>query len=219
MEEITITLSKIHKQYGTRVILNDLDFKVLPGKFYSVMGPSGCGKSTLLHILGLLDQFEGSYQINGKEVRLGEFSRIRNQKLGFVFQLYYLLPNLTAMDNILQPFMYADRETGRNAQDFMEELLERLQLQNLLDKKVELLSGGEKQRVAVARAMILNPNLLLADEPTGALDEKNSREMMEIFRDYVKRGHSVVMVTHDPAMAKMADCCMYLQEGKLYEIT
>lgn len=218
MEDFLIELKNVNKQYGGKVILNDVSLNVRSNEFISIMGPSGCGKSTLLNILGLLDSFEGEYYINSKKIFRRNYSRIRNKYIGFVFQMYYLLPNMNVKDNILLPLMYSDKKTIRRALKQFDEIVLDLDIGDLLYQKSDVLSGGEKQRVAIARSMILEPYILIADEPTGALDQKNSMDVMECFKKYVSKGHSVVMVTHNVQIGNIADRKYVLRKGKLNEI-
>lgn len=218
MRPFLLELKSIRKQYGSRIILDDLDFRIQEGEFISVMGPSGCGKSTLLNAVGLLDDFNGEYLINSKTIKRNKYAEIRNKYIGFVFQLYYLLPNLNVRDNILLPLMYAEKLNDKEVKHHFDELVTTLGIQTLLNRQVDLLSGGEKQRVAIARAMIMQPRLLVADEPTGALDEKNSFDVINCFRDYANKGNCVLMVTHNYNISKMADRQLELSGGKLYEI-
>lgn len=217
MKDFSIELKNIKKKYGDKIVLDNLSLNITPNEFISVTGPSGCGKSTLMNVLGLLDEFEGEYYIDSNKVKKTEYAKIRSQYIGFVFQLYHLLPNLSAKDNILMPTLYANNESKKRAEEVFEDITQKLGIQELLGRKVDLLSGGEKQRVAIARAMILQPYILIADEPTGALDEKNANDVIRCFESYVKEGHSVIMVTHSTDVAKKATRQLELGEGKLNE--
>jgi len=217
MDNFCIELKNIRKSFGEKEILTGVNFCVKNGCFSAITGPSGCGKSTFLNVLGLLSDFDGEYYIDGTKVLPKDYTRIRSNHIGFVFQLYYLLSKSTVKDNILLPLIYTDRRKVRRAYDKYEELVDRLGLINLQDKPVSVLSGGEKQRTAIARAMILEPDILVADEPTGALDKGNAEEIMKCFRNYADEGHSVIMVTHDEILAKNTDKIYRLEEGKLYE--
>ena len=217
MEGFLFELKNIRKQYDDRVVLDELSFKVKENEFISIMGPSGCGKSTLLNVLGLLDEFQGEYYINSKKIHKSDYAQIRSRYIGFVFQLYYLLPNLSVKENILIPTLYASNDSRNNAMKILDEVVEKLKIEDLLEKKVDLLSGGEKQRVAIARAMILQPYILIADEPTGALDSKNTNDVIGCFEQYVKEGHSVIMVTHSEEIARRATRQLVLDKGKLNE--
>lgn len=218
MKKPLIELKTINKKYGEKVVLNDLSMKIMENDFISIMGPSGCGKSTLLNIIGLLDEFQGEYYIYAEKVKRKEYARIRNKYIGFIFQMYYLLPNLSVKDNILLPLMYADKEKIKEALDLLDDVVNQLNIQDILEQKVDVLSGGEKQRVSIARAIILQPRILIADEPTGALDDKNTCDVIDFFKRYVSKGHSVIMVTHDSFVAKKAHRRYELSKGKLYEI-
>lgn len=218
MNDFFIELRNIKKSYQNKRVLDGISLNIHNGEFISIMGPSGCGKSTLLNIIGLLDSFEGEYLINNRTFKPGWYPEIRNQYIGFVFQLYYLLSNITVKDNILLPLMYANKSKIKESSKVFGEIVESLGLCEILGAKVDILSGGEKQRVAIARAMILNPYILIADEPTGALDNKNAEDVIEIFKKFVKKGHSVVMVTHSKEIAYCANRQYELREGKLNEI-
>lgn len=217
-DEFRLQLSGISKSYGGRNVLRNVSLQIGPGEFDMVTGSSGCGKSTLLNVIGLTDGFEGNYILNGHRVKKHEYPGIRNRHIGFVFQLYYLLPGLNVKENILLPLMYADRKALKT--DYRRRyriLMTALGIAHLQEKKIDVLSGGEKQRVSIARAMILEPDLLLADEPTGALDRNNTEEVMRIFRNYAAQGHSIIMVTHDMSLRRAASRTFTLKNGKLYE--
>lgn len=218
MDSFSLELKHIRKAYGDCSVLNNLELRVKEGDFISIMGPSGCGKSTLLNVIGLLDRFEGDYLINGNRIRKTQFAEIRNKYIGFVFQLYHLLPNLCVRDNILLPLMYAEGSKVRKATERLEVLTKELGIYSLLDRKTDVLSGGEKQRVALARAMLLEPKLLVADEPTGALDKKNTFDVICCLEKYAKQGNCVIMVTHDNEIAQRAGHRYVLNGGRLSEV-
>ncbi len=205
-------------------VLRGASLDVGRGEFVAVMGPSGSGKSTLMHILGALDLPDaGSVTLDGRdlfELRARERERVRNRDIGFVFQFYHLLPELTVLENILAPSMVglslvswykARRRIRRDA----EELLEKMKLDSRASHRPRELSGGESQRVAIARALVNTPKLLLADEPTGNLDEKTGREILDLLVELNQAGQTVVMVTHDAGVASLAHRCVHLKEGKL----
>lgn len=218
MEDYLIELKNIEKRFGEKQILNKISLSIKNGDFISIMGPSGCGKSTLLNTIGLLDSFEGEYWVNSKKIKRKDYYRVRNKYIGFVFQLYYLLPKMSVKDNILLPLMYSNRHAVKKAVKNLDIIAEGLGIENLLAQNCDVLSGGEKQRVAIARAMILDPYILIADEPTGALDEQNTRDVMDSFKKYVEKGHSVIMVTHNRDVAEYATIQYQLNNGELYEI-
>ncbi|GLV48496.1 ABC transporter ATP-binding protein [Thermus sp. LT1-2-5] len=198
--------------------LKGVDLGVGEGEMLAIMGPSGSGKSTLLHILGLLDRpTEGEYRLLGRPTQdLSETERayLRNRFVGFVFQAFFLLPRLTALENVEVPMAYAGippRERRRRAL----ELLERV---GLLDKAHSLpnqLSGGQRQRVAIARALALRPPLLLADEPTGALDTKTGEEILALFQELNREGTTVILVTHEPTVAEKTQRVVRVRDGEI----
>lgn len=197
-------------------VLKGVDLQVEAGDFIAIMGPSGGGKSTLLYILGLLDKpTSGKYFLEGVEVsKLSskELSRIRNEKIGFVFQAFHLVPWATALENVLLPLLYRGNITSEDLEK-AKNLLKRLGLGEQLKFKPAELSGGQQQRVAIARALINNPKLLLADEPTGNLDSKSSKEVMDILEELNKEGLTIILVTHDPEIAKRAKSVKILKDG------
>ena len=217
-----IRLKHIIKTYhrgkmDTKVLLG-IDLHIQAGEFLSIMGPSGSGKSTLLHILGLLDRPSGgSYLLDGKEVADlddDELARLRNAKLGFVFQAFHLLPKATALDNVLLPFTYA----GRYPQDAAQrasKALERVGLGHRLTHRPGEMSGGECQRVAVARALVNDPEVIFADEPTGNLDQRSSLEVMALLQGLNQEGRTIVLVTHDNAVGNMCRRMVRLIYGRV----
>lgn len=204
-------------------VLCGLDLSVMPGDFMAIMGASGSGKSTLLHIMGLLDKPDsGQVIINGLDsARLSarKQDRIRNEHTGFVFQFYHLLPELNAMENIMLPLLikcpaYRWPFERANARKRAMELLEMVGLADRAMQNVTTLSGGERQRIALARALANRPKLLLADEPTGNLDHKAGSVILDILKDLNKNGQTIIMVTHDQNIAKLAHRTMTLTDGK-----
>ncbi|MEM6514125.1 MAG: ABC transporter ATP-binding protein [Pseudomonadota bacterium] len=198
--------------------LDHVDLSIQEGDFVAVMGPSGSGKSTLMNILGCLDTpDDGSYRFLGEEVGTlddAALSRTRNEKMGFVFQSFHLLPRMTALDNVLLPLRYSDTDP-QVAQQRAISLLERLGLGDRMDHRPNQLSGGQRQRVAIARSLINEPPLLLADEPTGALDSKTSEEIMELFTELNRTGQTILLVTHEDEIAAYAKRLIRMRDGKI----
>ena len=201
-------------------ILKDIDLEIEEGEYLSVLGPSGSGKSTLMNIIGCLDvPTSGRYTLHGRlvdELTEAELARLRSAEIGFVFQNSQLLPRLTAQKNVELPLIYAGvgpKERRRRAR----ELLDRVGLSDRMDHYPNQLSGGQQQRVAIARALAGNPTLLLADEPTGALDQKTGKQMMALFRALNDEGRTIVMITHDMNIAKNARRVVHIIDGELTE--
>ncbi|MBO4844577.1 MAG: ABC transporter ATP-binding protein [Bacteroidales bacterium] len=207
----------IEKSFGQLKVLKGIDFSVERAEVVSIVGASGAGKSTLLQILGtLMKQDAGTLEIDGSSVDNlsgNELSAFRNRKIGFVFQQHHLLPEFTALENVMIPAFIAGR-TEKEAKEKALELLDVMGLSDRTTHKPSELSGGEQQRVAVARALVNNPAILFADEPSGNLDTKTKQELHQLFftlRD--KLGQTIVIVTHDPELARMCDRCMVMQDG------
>ena len=201
-------------------ILKDIDLTLERGEYLSVLGPSGSGKSTLMNIIGCLDVANsGRYVLDGQEIDAlgeGELARIRSREIGFIFQNSQLLPRLTAQKNVELPLIYAGvppRERRRRAR----EMLERVGLSDRMGHTPNQLSGGQQQRVAIARALVGNPTLLLADEHTGALDQKTGRQVMGLFRELNDEGRTIIMITHDMNIAKYARRVVHIIDGVLTE--
>ena len=201
-------------------ILKDIDLDLEAGEYLSVLGPSGSGKSTLMNIIGCLDvASSGSYILHGRQIEElteNELAAIRSREIGFIFQNSQLLPRLTARKNVELPLIYAGvspKERRRRA----EEMLVRVGLADRMEHYPNQLSGGQQQRVAVARALAGNPSILLADEPTGALDQKTGRQVMELFRELNDEGRTIVMITHDMNIAKHARRTVHIIDGVLTE--
>lgn len=217
-----IDLTRVYGEGETAVVaLDHVNLSVDAVEFVAVMGPSGCGKSTLLHLLGGLDRpTSGEVIIDGAKLsRLSdkELSLIRRRRIGFVFQFYNLIPVLTALENAALPLML-DGVTPPKAKEAARCWLERVGLGSRLHSRPDQLSGGQQQRVAVARALVAEPLLVLADEPTGNLDTRSSREVVELLRQVAKDwGRAVVMVTHDPIIAAYADRIVFLRDGAIVE--
>ncbi len=219
-----LRLDHINKDYVTGKLvvpaLKDVSLHVEEGEYVAIMGPSGSGKSTLMNIIGLLDRpTSGIYELNGVDV-LGrtdnEMADLRLNNLGFVFQNFQLLGRQSALENVALPLVYAGvskRERSRRAR----EALEMVGLGDRLTFKPTQLSGGQKQRVAIARAMVNNPSILLADEPTGALDSKSSKQLMGLFDELNARGVTIIMITHAPEMATYARRIVDIFDGEISE--
>lgn len=206
-------LEHLKKSY-TRPVLTDINLEVTNDSYVTIVGRSGSGKSTMLNILGLVEGYDGGeYRFNGTLIRNGvDYARLRLENIGFIFQSYNLIPTLSCKENILLPLLYNKRN---KVQDF-DELVELLDLGPLLSQRVTTLSGGEKQRVAIARSLILDPCLILADEPTGNLDPKNRDLIMNLLRREHEKGRGIILITHDMEVAKSADTVYLLQNGKLH---
>lgn len=198
------------------LILRGIDLAVEEGEYVAIMGPSGSGKTTLLNLVGCLDvPTSGSYTFAGRDITTcspKELSRLRNREIGFVFQSFHLLPKLTALDNVALPLLYGGvRKAERRAR--AQEALERVGLADRMNHRPDQLSGGQSQRVAIARAVATNPRLILADEPTGALDSASGQAIMELFDDLHRDGATIVMITHDAEVARCADSVIHLRDG------
>ena len=212
-------LSKIYKMDTVQTVaLDDVSFSIDKGEFVAIMGPSGSGKSTLMHILGALDTpTSGKYILDGKDVSKlskDQLAEIRNKKIGFVFQSFNLLPRTTAIKNVALPMIYA----GIPKKERIERakvLLKRVGLGDRMEHTSSQLSGGQMQRVAIARALAMNPSIILADEPTGNISSAQSDEIMCLFQDLQKQGHTIVMITHEPSVAAYAQRIIHVRDGKI----
>lgn len=217
-----IKTHNIHKSFDTLEVLKGISLEIGEGEIISIMGPSGAGKTTLLHILGTLDAADqGELFLNGKNTsKLGEKEKasLRNSLLGFVFQFHQLLPEFTALENVMIPGLIAgkpEKQVSRKA----KELLKYLQLENRLDHKPSELSGGEKQRVAVARALVNDPKIIFADEPSGSLDSQNKLELHNLLLELREKfGLTVVIVTHDKELASMSDRIIEMKDGRIMNV-
>lgn len=198
--------------------LDDVSLEINDGEYISIMGPSGSGKSTLMNILGCLDiADEGKYFLDDKEINDytdNQLSEIRNQKIGFVFQKFNLLPKLNAIENVELSLVYRKID-AKNRAKTAEEYLKKVGLKNWGMHKPNELSGGQQQRVAIARALAGNPQIILADEPTGNLDSASGKEIMQILKDLNKEGKTIILITHDLKVAQQADRIVYIIDGKI----
>jgi putative ABC transport system ATP-binding protein len=217
-----IHLESINKVYGTGeaavAALRDFSLTVASGEFLAVMGPSGSGKSTLMNILGCLDTpTSGQYWFAGQDVsRLNEteLAGVRNRRIGFVFQQFQLLPKLSAWRNVELPLLYRN---VRDRRSLALQALEQVGLSNRVDHRPSQLSGGQQQRVAIARALVTNPDLILADEPTGNLDTASSRDVLAVLQELNQQGRTIVIITHDPEVAPVAQRTVHMRDGRLVE--
>ena len=215
--ENMISLKGITKSFGTLQVLKGIDLDIRKGEVVSVVGPSGAGKTTLLQIMGTLDKADsGTVMLNGVEVnrlKEKELSAFRNKEIGFVFQFHQLLPEFTALENVMIPALIHGVSTGK-AKSAALETLRSLGLSERASHKPAALSGGEKQRVAVARALINHPSVILADEPSGSLDSQNKEELHQLFFDLRDQlGQTFVIVTHDEGLAAQTDRIIHLIDG------
>jgi lipoprotein-releasing system ATP-binding protein len=209
----------IHKYYGTLWVLKGVDLEIGKGEIVSIVGPSGSGKTTLLHILGTLDQPDkGSVLLENKkvnELKGKQLAAFRNRHIGFVFQFHHLLPEFSALENTCIPGWIAGRKK-KEVETQAISLLQTLGVGNRLDNKPSALSGGEQQRVAVARALINNPDVIFADEPTGNLDSANARELHQLFFELrSKFRQTFLIVTHNEELAQMSDRILHMKDGKI----
>jgi putative ABC transport system ATP-binding protein len=212
-------IAKIYKMGNLEVkALQSITIDIDANEYVALMGPSGSGKSTLMNILGCLDTPTlGTYILNGTDVSHlvdNELAEIRNSEIGFVFQTFNLLPRYTALENVALPLIYAGM--GKKEREIRaKEVLEQVGLGDRMEHKPNELSGGQRQRVAVARALVNSPSIILADEPTGNLDSKTSVEIMQLFSDIHKSGNTVILVTHEPDIAKNAERIVLLRDGMI----
>lgn len=214
-----LTATNLRRSYGTLPVLKGIDLQIQAGEVISIVGASGAGKSTLLHILGTLDRpDEGQVELAGESIFAlndKQLARFRNERIGFVFQFHNLLPEFTALENVCLPGFIAGRPE-QQVQDRAKELLNNLGLGHRIDHHPSQLSGGEQQRVAVARALVNQPAIIFADEPSGNLDSKNAEELHQLFFDLRNQfGQTFVIVTHNEHLANLADRKLVISDGKI----
>ena len=216
-----IKVKNLSKSFNNQLVLDNISIEIKKGDFISIVGPSGAGKTTFLNILGTIDEYDKnpktSILFNNIDITNlddDKLSSFRNKEIGFIFQFHQLLPELTAQENILLPSMIGKSSEKESLENLMK-LSSILEINHILNKKPEFISGGEKQRVAVARALINSPSILLADEPTGNLDSKNAEKIQKLFKKINKELNvTIVLVTHNKAFSKIADKCLVLSDGK-----
>ena len=216
-------LCKVYLVGDERVrALDHATLHIYPKEFVSIIGPSGSGKSTLMNIIGCLDVADaGTYRLDNLPIESyteNQLAQIRNRKIGFVFQNFNLIPKLTAEENVELPLIYQKVPRSERVER-VKEALERVGLTKRAKHLPTELSGGQQQRVAIARAIVTRPKLILADEPTGALDTKTSQEIMDIFHELHAQGNTIVLITHDPNVAKQASRSIHILDGKITEVT
>ena len=217
-----INMSEIRKVYDTGKVkveaLKGVDLQIHEGEMVAIVGPSGSGKSTLMNLIGCLDTpTSGRYELGGQAVSgvsRDELAEIRNRRVGFVFQNFNLLPHITALENVEMPMLFGGLRPAERRRRSAE-LLERVGLGDRVDHKPTELSGGQMQRVAIARALAMNPDIVLADEPTGNLDSSAGSDIMTIFTDLWKQGRTLVVITHDPALARRASRMVEIRDGRI----
>ena len=216
-----IKVKNLSKSFNNHLVLNNISIDINKGDFISIVGPSGAGKTTFLNILGTIDDYDKNLKtsilFSGTDItKLNDdkLSSFRNKEIGFIFQFHQLLPELTAKENILLPSMIG-KNNEKTSLNNLNKLSKILDIESILEKKPEFISGGEKQRVAVARALINSPSILLADEPTGNLDSKNAEIIQKLFKKINKDLNlTIILVTHNTKFSKIADKCMIMKDGK-----
>lgn len=224
MSEVILSLRGITKQYRmgeeVQTVLRGIDLDVCKGEFVAILGPSGSGKSTLMNIIGCLDTpTTGTYNLHGRDVESldeSDLARLRNKEIGFVFQSFQLLQRQDAMENVELPLIYSGMHAHERSQR-ARQMLERVGLSDKLHHYPNQLSGGQQQRVAIARALANSPTILLADEPTGALDQKTGKQVMSLFHDLNEEGNTIIMITHDIGIARHARRIVRILDGSLSE--
>ncbi len=221
-----IQMHGIRKEYhmGENIVtaLDGVDISIKPREFVSIIGPSGSGKSTLMNIIGCLDVAdEGEYLLDGQAIEdysEDELAVVRSRKIGFVFQQFNLLSRMTAQENVELPLIYQGMRAGKRHK-LSEEVLDRVGLLERMDHRPTELSGGQQQRVAIARALVTRPSLILADEPTGNLDSRTGAEIMQMFHELHRAGNTIVLITHDPAIAAQAPRAIHIHDGRVLNPT
>lgn len=226
MSEPVIRMSGIKKNYkmgdSTLTVLKGISLTVNEGEFLAILGPSGSGKSTLMNMIGCMDSFdEGEYYLSGQPIHTmndNKLTDIRNEYIGFIFQKYHLISKYTILRNVMMPLLIRG-EGAAEAEVKARERLIQLGMGERMEHKPTELSGGQQQRAAIARALVGNPKLLLADEPTGALDSATGKEVLKLFKELNEKGHTIVMITHDLNVAKSAGRIVRIVDGELFEDT
>lgn len=222
-KKLVLSMKGINKFYpmgdSELQVLFDVNFEVYQREFVAVLGPSGSGKSTLMNIIGCLDvASSGTYFLNGNDIsklKDKDLAKIRNRDIGFVFQNFQLLTRMSALDNVVLPMIYAKVSSKERKQKAMM-LLNKVGLGDKMLNKPKQLSGGQQQRVAIARAMTTDPAIILADEPTGALDQATGAQIMELFKGLNREGKTIIMITHDPKIARQAQRIVHILDGRIY---
>ncbi len=217
-----IRMSEIRKIYDTGKVkveaLKSIDLEISKGELIAIVGPSGSGKSTLMNLIGCLDTpTSGEYELGGQMVAgatRDQLAEIRNRRIGFVFQNFNLLPNISSLENVEMPMLFGGMPVKKR-HERAKELLERVGLGDRVDHKPTELSGGQMQRVAIARALAMDPDIVLADEPTGNLDTTAGSDIMTVFTDLWKQGRTLVIITHDPALARRASRVVEIRDGRI----
>ena len=210
-------IKKVYQSIGLVThVLKGVSLEIKEGEYVSIIGPSGAGKSTLMTIMGCLAKpTTGAYILDGEDVSYmsdGQLSQVRNEKIGFVFQAFHLLPGVSAFDNVMLPLIYG-KKIPKDAESRVQQVLEKIGLGHRMDYTSGQLSGGEQQRVTIARALINRPKIILADEPTGNLDSKNGMEIMNVFDELNREGNTIILITHDPEVARHAQRTISIKDG------
>ena len=224
MVEDILSMKNITKSYylgeDEQLILKGINLTVNRGEFVSILGPSGSGKSTMMNIIGCLDKAtSGQYMLSGRDIKdldENQLAEIRSKEIGFIFQSFQLLPRLTALQNVELPMIYSGVSPVKR-KEIAKKMLERVGLSDRLNHYPNQLSGGQQQRVAIARALSTNPTILLADEPTGALDQRTGHQVMELFKELHAEGRTIIMITHDEKIAKQATRIVRILDGNIVE--
>lgn len=219
-------LEHIYKEYRksneTIKVLNDINIEFKTGKFYAIMGRSGSGKSTLINILGLMDEpTSGKYyfeNVDTTSITENQKSNIRGLKIGFIFQTFYLNKNLTAYENVSLPLYINNNINSKEREKIILDLMKKLNIENRKNHKPSELSGGEEQRVCIARALVNDPSIIIADEPTGNLDSKTEKEVFEILKKLTKENKTVIVVSHNPIIKQYCDILYELKDSSLFEV-